>query len=102
MLSYLSVPSCPLWLIQFSKHPRRSHSPADAHGHDSIPAVAALQFTQYRRRELGSGASQRMPQGHRSAVGIDLVRIKPAFLDHGERLRRESFIQLDYVNVFQL
>ena len=89
-----------LWKVL--KNPRRAHSSADAHGHDSIPPVATLQFTQNRRRKFRAGASQRMSQRHRAAIGIDLIWIKPGFLDDRKRLRRERFIQLHEVDLIDL
>ena len=42
------------------------------------------------------------PSATAPPLGLILLGIQPAFFDHRQRLRRESFIQLDHVNVFQL
>ena len=67
----------------------------------TIPYRALRRFIScmMRRRQLGPGAAQRMPQRDRAAVDIHLAPDPARLLDHGQRLRGESFVQLDQVDL---
>src|SRR5712671_2178990 len=91
-------PSCPLWL-KVLENPGSAHPPAHAHRHQAITRVTTLEFTNYSRGQLGSGTSKRMSQSNRAAVGVHAFRIESGLLNHRQRLRRKSLVQLDDVDV---
>src|SRR5712671_7287874 len=94
-------PSCPLWL-KVLENPGSAHPPAHAHRHQAITRVTTLEFTNYSRGQLGSGTSKRMSQSNRAAVGVHAFRIESGLLNHRQRLRRKSLVQLDDVDVRKL
>src|SRR5215470_19724605 len=77
----------------------RPHASTDAHGDHSVACIAALQFADQRRGQLGTRASQGMTKSNRPAVDVYLPEIKPAFLDHRQRLRRKRLIEFDNLNI---
>src|SRR5437763_4502788 len=78
-----------------------AHAPANAHGHHAVARVAPLQVANNRGREFRPGAAERMAEGDRAAVGIDLCGVQTGLLDDGERLRGERFVEFDDRNVVQ-
>ena len=70
----------------------------------TIPYFAFRRFISCSRLggQLRAGAAQRMPQRDRAAIDIHAVhRIQAQSLDHGQRLRREGFVQFDQVDLVQ-
>src|SRR5262249_38935663 len=65
-------------------------------------AVTAFEFTDDAGRELGACTAKRVSEGHSATVWIHLCGIKPGFLNYRERLRGESLVQFDDVDVGKL
>src|SRR5258708_35164481 len=84
-----------------SKDSCRAHAAAHAHCHHSITSIAALQLSQDGGRKFCPGATQRMAQRNCAAVYIDFIDVETQRLDDGERLRSESFVQLDDIYLIQ-
>src|SRR5436853_6218684 len=80
---------------------RCAHAAANAHRHHSVSSVASLQFAQDRCGQLCSRAAERMTEGNRAAIDVDLIRVKLEHLDYGERLRGESFVQFDQIDLIE-
>ena len=95
----LSASVVDFFLLQILENTGRAHASADAHGDHAVAGLAAPQFADDARGELGAGASQRMTEGDRSAVRVNECRVEAAFLDDGQRLRGEGFVQLDDADV---
>ena len=51
-------------------------------------------------RADGTGCTERVAEGDGAAERVDLARVEAEFLDHGERLGSEGFVQFDPVQVF--
>src|SRR5712664_2160212 len=88
--------------LQPLKYSRGAHAAANAHCHHAVAAVASFQLSQYRCRQLRSRAAQRMSKRNRATVHIHLVWVQLKHLDHCQRLRRESFIQLDHIDLIEI
>src|SRR5271157_5286668 len=95
-------PWCNLSLLQVFKDAGCAHAAADTHGHHTVACVAAFEFADDARRQLGAGTTQRMPQRDRPAVDVDARGIEMCFLDDGQRLGGEGLVQLDHINVVEL
>src|SRR5512132_2798433 len=50
-------------------------------------------------QDAPSAGPDRVAERDRAAVGIDAVLRKPELSAHGERLRREGFVELEEINV---
>src|SRR5580658_1381883 len=96
------VKNCRLALGQILEYPCRAHSAAHAHGNQAVTSLASLEFADNRCRQLSPRATQRMSQSDRAAIGVYLIWVEPSFFDHCQRLRGESFVQLDHVDVREL
>src|SRR3954471_22409762 len=79
-------------LVQILKYSRCAHAAADAHRHDAVLSVAALQLANDGGRQLRPGAAQRMSECDRPAVWIHLAQVQTKLLDHRQRLRGESLV----------
>src|SRR5664279_2511150 len=90
------------FLLQILEDAGCAHAAAYTHGHHAVTSAAALQLARDGGGQLGSGASQGMAESDRSAIRVDLCRIQSAFLDDCQRLRRESLVQLEQVDVGEL
>src|SRR2546428_3737082 len=55
---------------------RRAHAATHAHRHHSVMTVAAFKLAQDRCGQLCSRAAERMTEGNRAAVDVDLIVIK--------------------------
>ncbi len=67
----------PLQLVlQIFENRCGAHAAADAHGHHAILGFAATHFVDQLCGELGPGAAQRMTEGDRAAIDVDLVLIQ--------------------------
>ena len=76
--------------------------PPNAHRHQPIPAVATFQLVQNGNGEFGPGSSERMAQGNRAAVDVDPLGRQRTLADNAKRLARESFVEFNEVDVFDL
>ena len=81
---------------------RRALAAADAHGDHAVARVAPLHFAEDGRGQFRAGAAERMAQRDGAAVDVDDFRIESGGADHGQRLRRESFVEFDDADVVQL
>jgi len=81
------------------KDSRGAHAAADTHRHHAVARVAALEFAHKRGREFCAGAAERVSQRNRAAIRIYPRGIEIRLLNHGQRLRRERFIQFDHRHV---
>src|SRR5690242_5947860 len=89
-------------LLNVFENPCRAHAAAHTHSHDAVASIAAFEFTDDASRELCAGAAQRVSEGDRAAVGIDLVRVQATFFDDRQRLRGEGFVEFEDVDVVEL
>src|ERR1700704_3043571 len=80
---------------------RRAHSASHAHRYHAVAALAPLQIADDRGGKFCAGASQWMAQRDRATAWIQTCRIQTRLLNYGQRLRGESFIQFDHVDVRQ-
>src|SRR3954471_8316039 len=71
---------------------------ADAHGHHAVLQIFAAQRVDDCRRPDSAGRAERMPERDRSAHRVDPGGIEAERVDHCERLRGESFVELDPVD----
>ena len=54
-----------------------------------------------RRRQLGAGAAERMPERNRAPVDVETFRVDWQFAQACEHLRREGFIELDQIDLLE-
>ena len=81
---------------------RDAHAAADAERGEALLGVAALHFVQQRRQHARARSADRMADRDRAAVDVDDRRIPAQVLVDRERLRRESFIGFDEIEVLDL
>src|SRR5260370_28219432 len=86
---------------QSLKYSRAAHAPADTHRTAAVTAVAAFQLAQNRSGQLRSGATERMPQSDRASIHVYFVLVEPERLDYGQRLRGESFVQFNHIDLIE-
>src|SRR5690606_8963247 len=75
---------------------RNALTAANAHGHQGVAALHALELVERLRRDDGARGSDGMAQTDPTAVGVDLRRIQSQFLDDCAGLRGEGFIGFDH------
>ena len=70
---------------------------ADAHRGNGAFGVAFSQFQRRRAGDAGAGHAERVAEGDRAAIGIDVISIvrKAEVSEGGERLAGKSLVQLD-------
>src|SRR6266851_462611 len=86
---------------QSLKYSRGAHAAADAHRHHAVTALAAFQLAQNRSGQLRSGATERMPQSDRASIHVYFVRVEPERPDYRQRLRGESFVQFNHIDLIE-
>ena len=52
-------------------------------------------------RDRGPGGGDRVPQGDRATVRVDLLLVEAEIIDHGERLRGERLVELDHADLLE-
>src|SRR6185437_13993416 len=72
---------------------------ADAHGRRALGGTAAAHLVQQRRDDPRARAAERVADGDRAAVHVDLLRVKLELVDAGDRLGRERLVEFDEVEV---
>src|SRR5689334_1714342 len=72
---------------------------ADAHGHERVALLRALQLVERLHREDAAGGADRMAERHGAAVRVDLRGIETEIFGHRHRLHGERFVGLDQVHV---
>src|SRR5215468_11371667 len=78
---------------------RDAHASPDAEGGEAFLGVALLHLVEQRHKDAGAGGADRMAEGDRAAVDVDLVGIPAEVLVDGAGLRRERLVRLDQVEV---
>src|SRR5687768_8051977 len=78
-----------------------AHAAADAHGHESVPDIAAPHLVEQCRRQLGAGTTQRVAEGDRATVDIQPLRIDRQLAQAREDLHGERLIELDQVDLIE-
>ncbi len=89
---------CRSRLTSFHNHSNRVAA-AQAQGREAAAKVAPLQGVQQRDEDARAGSADRMPQSDRAAVNVELRLVDPQILVARQHLSRESFVQLEKVNV---
>ena len=64
--------------------------------------IPALHLVEQLGGDGGAGSADRVAEGDRAAVGVDLVLIEPEVVDHGECLGREGLVELDDLDLLEL
>ena len=72
---------------------------ADTQAGQPAFGIAPHHFMQQGHENTATGCANRMAQGNRAAINVDLAGIPAHFLVDGNRLRREGFVDLHQVNV---
>src|SRR5207253_10473965 len=77
---------------------------ADAHGAEGVAAVGAQELIERGSDEARAAGTERVADGDGAAVGIDVWRVvrEAEVAEDGERLRGESFVELDDVHLREL
>src|SRR6185437_8112314 len=73
---------------------------ADAHGGGALGDSAAAHLVQQRGDDPRARAAERVADGDRAAVHVDLLRVELELVDAGDRLGGERLVQLDQFQVF--
>src|SRR6185369_15866295 len=83
-----------------SLHDRRDPLPdADAHRREAPTPAGPDELVAEHRDQPRPAHPERMAEGDRPAVDVDLRRIQTELVDANERLRRERLVQLDQIEV---
>src|SRR5215471_14685545 len=77
----------------------RGHGATGAHGDQGGGGVPALQLMQGGGDQPGSGAADRVAEGDRAAVDVDLVRVGPVHAEPGQDHRGERLVDLEQGDV---
>ena len=74
---------------------------ADTHGCDRVTGTAVGELESSGQSQPGTTHPQRMTQGDRAAVGVDVLGVvrQAQLTQDGKRLRGERLVQLDDVDV---
>jgi hypothetical protein len=78
-----------------------AHPSADAHRHHAVARASAAHLVHQRRGQLGAGAAEGMAKGDRAAVDVEAIGIDRQFLQTGQHLCGECFVQLDEVDLLE-
>mmetsp|Transcript_24703 Transcript_24703/g.51340 ORF Transcript_24703/g.51340 Transcript_24703/m.51340 type:complete len:266 (-) Transcript_24703:533-1330(-) len=73
-----------------------------ADGQQRVAAPPPLELVEQRRHELGACAAERMAQRHGPAVDVQPLEVRAQGLAPGQGHRREGFVHLVEVHVFDL
>ncbi|GAB1814494.1 hypothetical protein MUNTM_35330 [Mycobacterium sp. MUNTM1] len=65
----------------------------------AVAAPDALEFVEHGGEQLGSGGAQRVTEGDRAAVGVDLLRVGLDLFEPGQNHRCERLVDLHGVDV---
>src|SRR6195952_1792544 len=84
------------------ENPRRALPRADAHRHHAVLEIVTAQRMHDGGSPDRSRGTERVAERDRTAHRVDLCRVQPEAVDDGERLRRESLVQLDPADVVEL
>jgi hypothetical protein len=74
-------------------------SAAHAQGGEAVPLVLALQFVDEGAEDHRAGGAERVTEGDRAAVDVDLVQGQSHVPDEAQDDRRERLVDLDQVDV---
>src|SRR5215471_2727683 len=85
--SYLSV----LTASPFNAN-RDAHAAADAHGGDALLRVPLLHLIEQRHQDASAGSADRVTDGDRAAIHIDLAGVPAEPLIDRASLSREGFV----------
>ena len=80
---------------------RQALADADAHGGDAVPAAAAAQLADEGAGEAGAGAAERVAEGDRAAVDVELLLVDAELAGAGEDLGGEGLVELDQVDLVE-
>src|SRR5262245_22761388 len=76
-----------------------AHAAADAQRRQTLLCAAPLHLVQQAYQDATSGCADRVAQGDRAAVDVDLRRIPAHFLVDGAGLRGERLVDFHHVQV---
>src|SRR5947207_3722961 len=88
-------------LDPLNERARAEAAPA-AHRHEADLLVGALELVQQRRDQPRAGRPERMAQGDRAAVHVDLVHVRLELATPGRDHRGEGLVDLDQIDVVDL
>jgi len=71
---------------------------ADAHGGQAVTALPPDELVHERRNNSHAAGAEWMPERNRAAVRIDTGRVELEIPDACDHLRREGFVQLDWLS----
>src|SRR4051812_47381072 len=72
---------------------------ADAHGDHAEAGIATAHFVNERGHETGPSRAERVTEGDRAAVRIDLGGVESELANAGHGLRGEGFVELDQIEI---
>src|SRR5215475_9234250 len=75
-----------------------AHAAADAQGDQACGQVAPLQLVQHSAEQHSAGGTNRVAEGNRATVNVDLVRVNFQVAHGLERHHGEGFVDLPQVN----
>src|SRR6185312_8651440 len=78
-----------------------AHASAHTHGYHAVFGFAAGHLAEEGGGEFGPGAAERVAEGDGSSVDVDLRGVDAEYLDDGERLGGEGFVEFDDADVFE-
>src|SRR6185369_7964400 len=81
------------------EQPRRAHPAADAHGDDRMPGAAPLAFDQDMPRHARAAHAERMADGDRATVHVELLHRDAEPVAAVEHLAGECLVQFPQVDV---
>src|SRR5262245_42394754 len=84
-----------------AQHDRDALAPADAGAGDAVRATAALQLEPQRQHQPRAGGPERVADGDGAAVHVDALPLQPELLLHRQVLRRERFVDLEQIDLFE-
>src|SRR5471032_3262291 len=86
-------------LLKVFEHRGNALPATDAHRHQRVTAVDALQFVERLHGNHRTGRADRMPERNPRAVRIDPGRVELQLLTDSTGLRSEGFVRFDHVEI---
>src|SRR5215831_10705447 len=78
-----------------------SHASADAHADEAISSVPPPHLIEDSRCQPRTGTSERMSEGNRTAVDVQLFRIDRQLFQAGEHLRGKCLVELHEIHLLE-
>src|SRR5688572_18779822 len=99
MISSFRITSALRWISLPLNNHRNALAAAYAEGRETSPHVPPTHFVKQSHKHAGAARPYRVAERDGAAVDVDARRIQSELTRNGQALRRESFVQLEQVDI---